>query len=51
MKCVSTKIIFHEIILQKIQKKHDEDKASKPLLLNIFVGLIVRQGILDISED
>ena len=40
---------FHEIIFREMQEKHDEDKASKPRLLIIFVGHIVRKDLLDIS--
>ena len=47
-KCVYKKILFHEMILHEmlfheIQEKHknkEEDKASKPRLLIIFVGRI-----------
>ena len=39
-------MIFHEI-----QEKRNEDKVSQPWLLIIFVGRIVRQDIIDISED
>ena len=46
MKCVSTKMLFHEM-----QEKHDEDKASKPQLLILSVGRIGQQDPPDISED
>ena len=31
------------MIFHKMQKKHDEEKASKPWLLNISVGHIAQQ--------
>ena len=39
------------MLLQGMQGKNDEDKASKPQLPNIFVGSIVRQELLDISSE
>ena len=40
---------FHENPFHEMQLKHDEDKASKPRLLVLFVGCIVRQELLDVS--
>ena len=39
------------MILHKMQEKHDEDKASKPRLIILFVGHIGWQELLDISAD
>ena len=39
------------MLFHKMQEKHDEDKASKPRLLILFVGHIARQELLDISAD
>ena len=54
-------MLFHEIIFHekafpkrffhKMQVNHDEEKSSKPQLLIMFVGRIVRQELLDISAD
>ena len=34
-----------------MQEKNDEEKASKPQLLILSVGCILRQELLDNSED
>ena len=44
-------MIFHEMIFQEMQEKHDMEKASKPRLLIIFAGRIVWQELLDISSE
>ena len=41
-------MLFHKIVPQEIQEKNDEDKASNPRFLIIFVGRIVQKVILDI---
>ena len=45
----STKYFFHNI--QKNQENIDEDGASTPRLLILFVGSIGRKDPLDISAD
>ena len=50
-KCVSMKMIFHKMLLYKMQENHNEDKARKPRLLIIFVESIGQQDLLDISEE
>ena len=46
-----TQIIFHKMLSHDMQENHDEEKTSKPWLIIIFVGGIVRQELLDISAD
>ena len=46
MKFISKKMLFH-----KMRGNHYEDKSSKPRLLILFVERIVRQNLLDISEE
>ena len=41
--------IFHKIIFYKMQEKHDEEKASKPRLIILFVGHIIQKELLYFS--